>query len=141
MTTYAIQYGDFFENLSKEDTEESYRIFFDENSSFEDPFQKVKGLDAIYKVFEHMYATLEDPKFRVDEIIENDSTAYLKWHFYFKLSKNEEEQSFVGVSRVEFDTLGKVISHVDYWDAASNVYEKIPLLGSLLRMIKRKLHA
>ena len=141
MTTYAIQYGDFFENLSKEDTEESYRIFFDENSSFEDPFQKVQGLDAIYKVFEHMYTTLEDPKFRVDEIIENDSIAYLKWHFYFKLSKNEEEQSFVGVSRVEFDRLGKVISHVDYWDAASNVYEKIPLLGSLLRMIKRKLHA
>lgn len=141
MTTYAIQYGDFFENLSKEDTEESYRIFFDENSSFEDPFQKVQGLDAIYKVFEHMYTTLVDPKFRVDEIIENDSIAYLKWHFYFKLSKNEEEQSFVGVSRVEFDRLGKVISHVDYWDAASNVYEKIPLLGSLLRMIKRKLHA
>ena len=141
MTTYAIQYGDFFENLSKEDTEESYRIFFDENSSFEDPFQKVQGLDAIYKVFEHMYTTLVDPKFRVDEIIENDSIAYLKWHFYFKLSKNEEEQSFVGVSRVEFDRLGKVISHVDYWDAASNMYEKIPLLGSLLRMIKRKLHA
>ena len=141
MTTYAIQYGDFFENLSKEDTEESYRIFFDENSSFEDPFQKVKGLDAIYKVFEHMYTTLEDPKFTVNEIVENESIAYLKWHFYFKLSKNEEEQSFVGVSRVEFDRLGKVISHVDYWDAASNVYEKIPLLGSLLRMIKRKLHA
>ena len=141
MTTYAIQYGDFFENLSKEDTEESYGIFFDENSSFEDPFQKVQGLDAIYKVFEHMYTTLEDPKFTVNEIVENESIAYLKWHFYFKLSKNEEEQSFVGVSRVEFDRLGKVISHVDYWDAASNVYEKIPLLGSLLRMIKRKLHA
>ena len=82
-----------------------------------------------------------NPKFTVNEIVENESIAYLKWHFYFKLSKNEEEQSFVGVSRVEFDRLGKVISHVDYWDAASNVYEKIPLLGSLLRMIKRKLHA
>lgn len=141
MTTYAIHYADFFENLSKEDTEESYKIFFDENSMFEDPFQKVRGLGAIYKVFEHMYETLDEPKFIVDEIIENDSVAYLKWNFYFKLSKNAQEQSFVGVSRVEFNKLGRVVSHVDYWDAAYNVYEKIPILGSIIRMIKRKLHA
>ena len=141
MNKHAIEYADFFENLTKEDTKELYKNFFDVNSSFEDPFQKVKGLDAIYKVFEHMYETLYEPKFIVDEINQNDSVAYLKWHFYFKLSSKAKEQSFIGVSRVNFDNTGMVISHVDYWDAAYNVYEKIPLLGSILRMIKRKLNA
>ena len=141
MNKYAIEYADFFENLTKEDTKELYKNFFDVNSSFEDPFQKVKGIDAIYKVFEHMYETLDEPKFIVDEIIQNDSVAYLKWHFYFKLSQSAEEQSFIGVSRVKFDSIGMVISHVDYWDAAYNIYEKIPLLGSILRMIKKRLHA
>ena len=141
MKNHPKEYVDFFENLTKEDTKDLYKNFFDVNSSFEDPFQKVKGLDAIYKVFEYMYETLCEPKFIVDEIVENGSVAYLKWHFFFKLSPKAEEQSFIGVSRVKFDSIGMVVSHVDYWDAAYNVYEKIPLLGSILRMIKRKLHA
>ena len=57
MKTYAIEYADFFRKLSKDDKEESYKKFFDENSMFEDPFQKVYGLNAIYKVFENMYET------------------------------------------------------------------------------------
>ena len=34
---------------------------------------------------------------------------------------------------------GRVAYHRDYWDAAEEVYEKIPLLGGLLRWIKRRL--
>ncbi|WP_373031545.1 hypothetical protein [Sulfurovum sp.] len=30
----------------------------------------------------------------------------------------------------------KIISHTDYWDAAENMYEKMPIVGSLLRFIK-----
>ncbi|MFT7004658.1 MAG: hypothetical protein ACJAWW_002022 [Sulfurimonas sp.] len=141
MYTIAKQYADFFEALSAQDSKEKYEIFFDKNSYFEDPFQKVQGLDAICKVFEHMYKTLHNPKFIVEETVSNDAVTYLRWNFTFKLSKNAQKQSFVGVSRVEFTPEGKVLRHVDYWDAAQNVYEKVPLLGSVLRLIKRRLHA
>jgi ketosteroid isomerase-like protein len=141
MSSHASDYASFFETLNQEDSIEKYMTFFDEDSRFEDPFQKVLGVEAIYKVFEHMYATLNEPRFVVDEVIESGLVAYLRWHFHFSLSANEKEQSFVGVSRIEFTATGVVRSHIDYWDAAYNVYEKIPLLGSLLRLIKRKLHA
>jgi hypothetical protein len=29
--------------------------------------------------------------------------------------------------------------HLDHWDAAAQVYEQIPLLGSVLRVLRRKL--
>lgn len=141
MLVRAREYAEFFEALSAEDLQESYEDFFDEHSYFEDPFQKVYGIDAIYKVFENMYKTLHEPRFVVEEIISEGAVAYLRWNFIYKLSKNAEEQSFVGVSRVEFTPEGKVVRHVDYWDAAQNVYEKIPLLGAVLRFIKRKIHA
>jgi hypothetical protein len=32
-----------------------------------------------------------------------------------------------------------IVLHRDFWDAAQQVYEKIPLLGSVVRMIRRKL--
>jgi steroid delta-isomerase len=31
--------------------------------------------------------------------------------------------------------------HRDYWDAAEELYEKIPVLGSILRWLKSKLKA
>ena len=50
-----------------------------------------------------------------------------------------KKSRFEGVSRMQINEEGKVISHIDYWDAAENVYEKIPLLGAVLRFIKRKI--
>ena len=141
MNTRSQQYADFFEHLNAGYIKEQYAEFFDGASTFEDPFQKVKGLDAIYKVFEHMYKTLYNPKFFVEEIVAEGNVAYLRWRFIYQRSEGANEESFIGVSRVLFNADGKVASHIDYWDAAHNVYEKIPLLGFILRFIKSKLHA
>ena len=141
MATYAQEYATFFETLTKENNLESYGLFFDDGSTFEDPFQKVQGLDSIHRVFEHMYETLYEPRFVITEVLENGLVAYLKWDFYFKLSEDSDERSFEGISRVDFSDSGKVLSHTDYWDAAYNVYEKIPLVGSILRFIKRRINA
>lgn len=141
MKSRAQEYAKFFEHINAGITKEEYADFFDAESTFEDPFQRVQGLDAIYKVFVHMYKTLHEPHFFVEEIVSEGSLAYLRWLFVYKRSKNEAQESFVGVSRVVFNENGKVLSHIDYWDAAHNVYEKIPLLGAVLRFIKRRLHA
>jgi len=141
MSSLARQYGEFFERLSKDDKQEIYEQFFDENSLFEDPFQRVVGVEKIYQVFENMYTTLHNPKFIVEEIIEKENIAYIKWQFFYAMSPGAKQEHFTGISRVAFSEDAKVISHTDYWDAASNVYEKIPLLGVILRFIKRKIHA
>jgi len=35
--------------------------------------------------------------------------------------------------------LGKVVEHIDYWDAAEQVYERLPLLGPILRRVRQRL--
>lgn len=141
MSTLAKQYGKFFERLSKDDSQKVYEQFFDQNSLFEDPFQKVVGIEKIYKVFQHMYTSLHDPKFVVVEIIEKENVAYIAWDFFYARRPDAQQESFRGVSRIEFSEDIKVICHRDYWDAASNVYEKVPILGVVLHFIKRKIHA
>jgi len=32
---------------------------------------------------------------------------------------------------------GRVNSHRDYWDAAEELYEKLPLMGLLMRFLRR----
>ena len=134
-------YIKFFESLTPQTPKSVYEEIFESQATFEDPFQKVKGVEAIYAVFEHMYQTLVEPKFKVLESIGEGNIIYLRWDFSYKRDKNSQETSFMGVSRVLFSENGKVISHIDYWDAASNIYESIPVLGPILRLIKGKINA
>ena len=44
-----------------------------------------------------------------------------------------------GASRITLTCEGKVSEHVDFWDAAQGLYEMIPLIGPLLRMLRRRI--
>jgi len=75
----------------------------------------------------------------IGEYVEKGSIAYVKWEFLFHFKGDKKENRFTGVSRLEMNAEGKIVSHVDFWDAAEHIYEKIPLLGSMLRFAKRKI--
>ena len=129
----------FFENLTEETTIDHFRMIYDERVRFKDPFNSVKGINAVYNVFAHMYRNLDDPKFIIIEYIDKESIAYVKWKFLFSFKNESAQQMFEGVSRLETNEEGKVIEHIDYWDAAEHMYEKMPIIGWLLRTIKRKI--
>lgn len=41
-------------------------------------------------------------------------------------------------SHLHWDAEGRTVMHRDYWDAAEELYEKLPLLGGLMRWLKRR---
>ncbi|MGF1613848.1 MAG: hypothetical protein ACFCVA_08020 [Gammaproteobacteria bacterium] len=57
--------------------------------------------------------------------------AYLRWRFAFGPAARRRE--IEEVSRVRFVADGRVEEHIDYRDPAAQLYEAIPVLGSLLR--------
>lgn len=137
----AFTYAAFFEEIDKNTSIEVYRKIFDKNVRFKDPFHDIVGVDKLYKIFEDMYLKLDNPSFKVTEIVEQNNIAYLKWNFHFSFKGSNKDESFVGVSRVEFNKEGRVISHIDYWDSASNLYEKIPILSFFMKFIKSKINS
>ena len=51
-----------------------------------------------------------------------------------------EPVSVIGISHLTFDEkTDLVIYHRDYFDMGAFIYEQVPVLGSIVRMIKRKL--
>ena len=38
-----------------------------------------------------------------------------------------------------FDGDGRVLSHLDHWDAGGQFYARLPVLGTLIRLVKRRL--
>jgi hypothetical protein len=129
----------FFETLDKDVPVEAFGTLYDNAVVFRDPFNDVKGIRAVYRIFQEMYQNLDEPRFVIREYIESASIAYVKWDFQFHFKGDAKESRFEGVSRLELNAEGKIVSHADFWDAAEHIYEKIPLLGSMLRFVKRKI--
>lgn len=109
------------------------------DARFKDPFNDVVGTAAIRRIFEHMFDTVDAPRFVVTERIEQGAQAMLGWDFHFLLRGRPVVVH--GVTHLRFDAGGRVLLHRDYWDAAEELYEKLPLLGALMRALRRRLSA
>lgn len=117
----------------------SLEQFYAPDARFKDPFNEVNGIDAIRRIFEHMFATTDAPRFVVTERIEQGAQAMLGWTFHFGL--RGRALTVRGVTHLRFDAAGRVELHRDYWDAAEELYEKLPLIGGAMRLMRRRLGA
>jgi steroid delta-isomerase len=130
----------FFEQLVPADAE---RIgeFYSADASFRDPFNNVRGVAEISRVFRHMFDELADCRFVITETITGDAGALLVWDFTFRIRKWRPDtvQTIHGATHVKFAADGKVAYHRDYWDAAEELYAKLPLIGPVMRFLQRKL--
>jgi predicted ester cyclase len=104
---------------------------------FRDPFNEVTGVDAYRKVLAKMFHDVGQPAFQVTGHALAGDVCYLRWRFAFRRSGGEM-MHILGMSEVHFDGEGRVTMHFDYWDA-SQVYETVPLLRGLVRLVKRRL--
>jgi len=111
---------------------------YSENCAFKDPFNAVSGLAAIQAIFSHMFVQLDQPRFVVRERVLQGDQAFLTWefHFYFRRFQRGQAQCILGASHLRFAGDGRIALHRDYWDAAEELYEKLPLLGGLMRALK-----
>jgi steroid delta-isomerase len=128
----------FFESVSPDSVRRIDEIYA-ADAWFKDPFNEVRGVEPIRRIFEHMFIQVQAPRFVVHEIVVDGDAAFLTWNFLFRARRlGEAEQVIHGASHLKFDADGRVIYHRDYWDAAEELYEKIPLLGGLMRLLKRQ---
>jgi steroid delta-isomerase len=133
----AENYIKFFETLTPESLENLDEIFA-KNARFKDPFNDVCGIKSIQKIFQHMFATTQNSRFAVSDHASADNRLYLHWEYTFNTPQGKPWK-IIGMSRVVFDDNDNVAEHIDYWDPAEGIYEKIPVLGGVMRLLKRKL--
>ena len=110
------------------------------HARFKDPFNDVTGVADISQIFSHMFVALATPRFVVRERILQGRQCFLTWefHFAFRNFKRGQPQMILGSSHIVFSEAGLVDLHRDYWDAAEELYEKLPVIGSLMRWLKRR---
>ena len=132
----------FYQELSS-DSVARFHEFYAEDAWFKDPFNEVRGLPAIQRIFSHMYRQVDEPRFVIIERVADERGAMLTWEFHCRLLLLGKSEALVmrGASHLKFDAAGRVNYHRDYWDTAEELYMKLPLLGLLMRGLRRKLAA
>lgn len=129
----------FFEHLTPDSVADVSTIYA-ENARFKDPFNDVRGVAPIQHIFEHMFVALVQPRFVVTEQVVQGQQCFLTWEFRFRFVRfaSDTDQVIYGATHLLFNEAGQVTLHRDYWDAAEELYEKLPVVGGLMRWLKRR---
>lgn len=128
----------FYENISEAALAQLAGIYA-ADAAFKDPFNEVRGIAPITAIFRHMYQQVNAPRFVILTRVLQGDDAFITWEFGFTMQRfSTAPQIIRGATHVRFDGEGRVCLHRDYWDAAEELYEKLPLLGGLMRWLKRR---
>lgn len=154
MSERLVKIKTFYETLSPDSLDQIGELYAP-NARFKDPFQSVQGQGAIRGVFEHMFQLQATSRFIIvgitqsvpetvpvpDTVLVPESIsgaqACLRWIYWLEL--RGKPVSIDGCSWLCFDAAGYIVDHRDYWDAAEELYEKIPVLSWLMQWLRRKI--
>ncbi len=132
---------DYFEHLSPGSLDQLDRHYA-AAAWFKDPFHEVTGVDAIRAILRHTLDKLPNARFRITRrFADADAHAVILWEMDFIMPLTHQPTTIVGASHLEFDIEGKVARHRDYWDAAEELYARLPGLRWLMRGLARQVAA
>jgi len=136
----ALRAKTFFESISPADVPRLGRIYA-EDAYFRDPFNEVTGVSGIARIFGAMFEHLDDVRFTILETVADPGGAMLTWNMTYRVRKwrPHETQTIHGATHLRFAPDGRIAYHRDYWDAANELYAKLPLIGPVMRWLRRKL--
>ncbi len=128
----------FYQTIDPATLHAQLALIYAPDARFKDPFNDVRGLAPIAAIFQHMFAQVDQPRFVITNQVLQGSQAFVTWDFLFRMKRfSTAPQCIRGATHISFDMDGAVILHRDYWDAAEELYEKLPLLGALMRWLRR----
>lgn len=131
----------FLSDLSTGTIKADLRKVYAPNLYFNDTLKTIRDADTLEKYFLSSDDAMASYGLKVEQVVSTPEGVFVRWKMsvVFRRFRKGERNDSIGITHVRFDKDGRVVYHQDYWDSGSNLYEKIPVLGSLIRAVKRRL--
>ncbi len=111
-------------------TVEELRQYFTDDLVFEDPLQRIEGLEEYWAMNERLLKQNTDLKIKMEESAQNGRHIMFTYSMSMSPSKKMSKMLHVtGMTYVRLSEEGKIEYHRDYWD----------FLGAMLSMFPRAL--
>lgn len=107
---------------------------------FKDPVHEVRGLAAINAYFDDMSQNLIACKFDYTHELVKGNQAFLQWrmHYQHPALGGGKEITIAGMTRLAIEN-GLIVDHEDCYDMGAMVYEHVPVVGLVVRWLRRRL--
>ncbi|CAH6834395.1 putative transcriptional regulator [Vibrio chagasii] len=133
---------DNFLNMYRElgtDNFDVLKTVYHPNIEFQDPLHHVSGIAALTHYFDNIYTQVTSCNFHIEHTFEVNGEASVYWtmHFVHKQLNGQKPIEVQGHSHLKMLD-DQVIYHRDYLDVGSMLYEHIPVLGCVIKSIKKR---
>jgi hypothetical protein len=136
-TTLIDDFCRIYQGLDKNNLSQLGLVYSD-NINFIDALHNLKGLDQLAKYFSHLYRHLLYCNFSIEEVIKEEGKACIVWTMQYAHPKINKGAPILvnGCSHLKFAE--KIYYHRDFCDMGQMLYEHIPLLGGVIRVVKNR---
>lgn len=112
---------------------------YSEDVVFCDPLHRIEGMAALKTYFADMYQNVDSIEFQFHQVMDDGQHAMLVWTMTFTHPKLASGKLIRvdGVSQIDYDT--EIEFHRDFFDVGAMLYEHVPGLGALIRLIKGRI--
>ncbi|MFY2765079.1 nuclear transport factor 2 family protein [Arenimonas sp. MALMAid1274] len=135
-------FGQFFSSFAPDRVSSLLPQTYAEDVYFNDTLKVVRGREALAHYLKDSAEAVESCRVEIQEVTRTAHDEHLvRWTMMirFKRFKRGVDTWTVGMSHLRFDADGRVVYHQDYWNAADGLFQHIPLLGTAISAIKRRL--
>lgn len=112
---------------------------YSEQVVFQDPFRRLEGLAALRSYCEELYRNTIAASFSFEQELVTEHSAMLMWTMSVKHARLNGGALVMVPGATHLRFREKVDYHRDYFDAGALLYEHVPVLGLLVRAIKRRM--
>ena len=105
-----------------------------------DTLKTVEGVDALEEYFLETVQRTEFVRVRFDDMARSGRDYYLRWFMEYRSDRINGGAivASIGMTHIRFDEAGKVVLHQDYWDSTDGFFERLPVLGWMIRSVKSR---
>ncbi|MFB0703239.1 nuclear transport factor 2 family protein [Pseudomonas protegens] len=140
MTDFLQRFARDFASLDKHNLQRLDQLY-SEDIQFTDPLHEVNGLPRLRHYFAELYANVSELRFDFQGIDTcGEGQGYLRWTMSYRHPRLRAGQlvRVAGCSHLHWRD-DKVYRHRDYFDAGALLYEHLPVLGTVIAWLKRRL--
>ncbi|EKD35816.1 MAG: hypothetical protein ACD_75C01768G0002 [uncultured bacterium] len=114
---------------------------YSDHIRFVDPAHEIVGLDRLRGYFAGLYGNVTSIEFDFRHEMRLGDEGYVQWRMTFshRRLKGGRPINVEGASYLQFDITNKVYFHRDYFDLGAMLYEQLPVLGTVVIALKRRL--
>ena len=128
----------FLSEMSAERIRAEIRDVYASDVFLNDTLKTLQGVDALEEYFLDTVERTEFVRVRFDDTARSGRDYYLRWFMEYQSDRINRGAvvATIGMTHIRFDESGRVVLHQDYWDSADGLFERLPVLGWMIRSVK-----